>query len=72
LDKAEWNNTRLVKADAQDEVTKLKQQAGKDLFIFGSADLCSTLMRHGLIDEYRIGLAPVILGGAIRCSNPAR
>jgi dihydrofolate reductase len=62
LEKAEWTNTRLVKADAQDEVAKLKQQSGKDLFIFGSADLSSTLIRHGLIDEYRLGLTPVVLG----------
>jgi len=63
LDKPEWANTQLVKADAQDEVAKLKQQPGKDLFIFGSADLSSTFIRHGLIDEFRLGLAPVVLGG---------
>ena len=63
LDTPEWANTRLVKEDAQDEVAKLKQQPGKDLFIFGSADLSSTLMRHDLIDEYRLGLTPVVLGG---------
>jgi dihydrofolate reductase len=63
LAQVEWNNTRLVKADAQGEVAKLKQQPGKDLFIFGSADLSSTLMRHGLIDEYRLGLTPLVLGG---------
>jgi dihydrofolate reductase len=62
LEKAEWTNTRLVKADAQDEVARLKQQSGKDLFIFGSADLSSTLIRRGLIDEYRLGLTPVVLG----------
>lgn len=63
LDKAEWNNTRLVKSSAEDEVLKLKQQPGKDILIFGSANLCATLTRHGLIDEYRLGLAPVVLGG---------
>jgi dihydrofolate reductase len=63
LERAEWNNTRLVKANAEEEVPQLKQQPGKDLFIFGSANLSSTLMRHGLIDEYRLGLNPLILGG---------
>ena len=63
LEKAEWNNTRLVKENAEQEVAKLKQQPGKDLFIFGSANLSSTLMQHGLIDEYRLGITPVILGG---------
>jgi dihydrofolate reductase len=63
LEKAAWNNTKLVKENAEQEVAKLKQQPGKDLFIFGSANLSSTLMQHGLIDEYRLGLTPVILGG---------
>jgi dihydrofolate reductase len=60
---AEWNNTRLVHGSAEEEVGRLKRQPGKDLLIFGSADLSATLMRHGLIDEYRLALAPVILGG---------
>ena len=62
LEKAEWNNTRLVRENAAEEITKLKQQSGKDLFIFGSANLSSTLMQHGLIDEYRLGINPIILG----------
>jgi dihydrofolate reductase len=71
LAEAEWTHTRLVKADAQDEIAKLKQQPGKDLFIFGSADLSSTLMRHGLIDEYRLGLTPVILGAGNPLFKPS-
>jgi dihydrofolate reductase len=63
LESADWNNTRLVKADAADEVARLKEQSGKDLFIFGSADLSSSLMQQGLIDEYRLGLNPILLGG---------
>jgi dihydrofolate reductase len=63
LEKAEWNNTKLVKENAEQKVGKLKQQSGKDLFIFGSASFCSTLMQHSLIDEYRLGLTPVVLGG---------
>lgn len=62
LEKAEWNNTRLVKGDAAEEVARLKREPGKDLFIFGSASLSSTLTRHGLIDEYRLAVTPVILG----------
>ncbi|MBI3004829.1 MAG: dihydrofolate reductase [Ignavibacteriales bacterium] len=62
LQKAEWKNSRLVKENAVREVAKLKQDSGKDLYIFGSADLSSTLMQQGLIDEYRLGLTPVILG----------
>lgn len=62
LEKAEWNNTRLVKDNAVGEVSRLKQESGKDLFIFGSANLSASFMQHGLIDEYRLGLTPVILG----------
>ena len=62
LANADWQNTRLVNADAEAEVAKLKRQSGKDLFIFGSADLCATLMRAGLIDEYRLCLNPLVLG----------
>lgn len=62
LDRAEWNNTRLVRGPAEEEVRRLKQESGKDLFIFGSAKLCASLTRAGLIDEYRLGLNPVVLG----------
>lgn len=62
LDKVEWNNTRLVKGDAAEEISELRQQPGKDLLIFGSAGLASTLTNLGLIDEYRIMVNPVVLG----------
>jgi dihydrofolate reductase len=62
LDKAEWNNTRLIKDHVAEEITKLKQQPGKDLALFGSANLMSTLMQLDLIDEHRIMVNPVILG----------
>jgi len=62
LDKVEWNNTRLVKGDAVKEISQLKQEPGKDLLIFGSADLASSLTKHSLIDEYRIMVNPVVLG----------
>jgi len=63
LEKAEWNNTRLVKENPEEEVANLKRQPGEDIFIFGSANFSSTLMRHGLIDEYRLGFNPIVLGG---------
>ena len=62
LDKVEWKNSRLAKGNVAEEIAKLKQQPGKDLAMFGSADLASTFMRLGLIDEYRIFLNPVVLG----------
>ncbi len=61
LSKADWNNTKLVRDHAEEEIIRLKKQPGKDLFIFGSANLSSTLTRAGLIDEYRLCVAPVVL-----------
>jgi dihydrofolate reductase len=62
LNKVEWNNARLVKENVAEEVAWLKQQPGKDIALFGSADLASTLIRFGLIDEYRIFVTPFVLG----------
>ncbi len=62
LKKAEWNNTRLVKDNVVEEVIKLKKEPGKPLFVFGSADLSSTLLKHGLFDELDLALTPLLLG----------
>ena len=62
LDKVDWKNSRLVKENIAEEVSKLKQQPGKDLAVFGSSNLALTLVQHGLIDEYRIIVNPVVLG----------
>ncbi len=62
LTKADWNNTKLVKGNIAEEIAKLKQQPGKDLLLFGSADLASTLTQLGLINEYRLMVNPVVLG----------
>jgi dihydrofolate reductase len=57
-----WNNARLIKENIAEEVTKMKQERGKDMVIFGSGKLVSSFTQLGLIDEYRIILNPVILG----------
>lgn len=62
LEKVEWNNSRLIKENVAQEVEGLMQQKGKDLALFGSADLASTFIRLGLIDVYRIFVTPVVLG----------
>jgi dihydrofolate reductase len=62
LDKVEWNNSRLVKENIAGEVSQLKQQQGRDLAIFGSANLTMSLLQMGLIDELRIMVNPVVLG----------
>ena len=62
LDKAEWANTRVIKGDVAEEITRLKQEPGKDIAIFGSSDLTVSLLRMGLVDELRIMVHPVVLG----------
>ncbi len=62
LGEATWNNTRLLKGDAVEAVRGLKAEDGKDIFVFGSADLLASLLAAGLVDEYRLCLAPVVLG----------
>jgi dihydrofolate reductase len=66
LQKVEWNNSRLIKENVAEEISKLKQQPGKDMAIFGSSDLSVTLAKLGLIDEYRIMVNPVVLGNGTR------
>ncbi len=65
LEKAEWNNARLIKGHIDEEILKLKQQPGQDWYIFGSADLAAYFTQRGLIDEYRIIVNPVVIGSGM-------
>ena len=51
-------------------VARLKRESAKDIFLFGSADLAASLIPHGLIDEFRIAVNPVILGGGTPLFKP--
>ena len=62
LNTVDWANSILIKENASAEIAKLKAQEGKDLYVFGSAELSETFITDDLFDEYRIGIAPVILG----------
>jgi dihydrofolate reductase len=62
----EWNNSTLIKGNVAEKVSRLKQQPGKDILVFGSGDLVNTLMRHDLIDEYRLMVFPVVVGSGKR------
>jgi dihydrofolate reductase len=57
-----WQNARVAGGATVDVVAALKREPGRDLGLFGSADLAGTLARHELIDEYRIIVMPVVLG----------
>ncbi len=62
MQKADWQNTRLVKTDFAKVITSLKQEPGKDLCILGSSDLAVSFLEAGLLDEIRILLNPIVLG----------
>jgi dihydrofolate reductase len=58
----QFKNARVVKGDPAAVVAQLKQQAGKDMVIFGSGRLVSELAQAALIDEYQLRVNPVVLG----------
>lgn len=66
LKRADWNNSTIISGDVAAHVAKLKAQPGGDLLVYGSADLVDELLRHDLVDEYRLMVYPVILGSGKR------
>ncbi len=62
MKKADWKNTRIERRDVSEAVRKLKQQAGKNIVVWGGASFASSLIGLGLVDEYRLLVNPVILG----------
>ena len=62
LKKAEWKNSTLISGNVAEEISKLKQQPGKNISVVGSGTLVSSLMQLDLIDEIQIMLCPVVLG----------
>jgi class 3 adenylate cyclase/dihydrofolate reductase len=66
LKRADWNNSTIIAGDVAAQVAKLKAQPGGDLLVYGSADLVDELLRHDLVDEYRLLVFPVILGSGKR------
>ena len=56
------NNSTIIKGNIPEEVDKLKQQEGKDILVFGSAQLVRTLMSHDLVDELRLMVFPIVVG----------
>lgn len=62
LDKAEWNNSIIIKDNVMEEIRKLKQQDGKDITVHGSGKLAQSLIQAGLVDRIRLLVYPLVLG----------
>ncbi len=71
-----WQNSTLIQANVADEIARLKEQAGKDIQVLGSGELVQTLIRHDLVDEYRLMIHPLVVGSGKRLfregSSPTR
>lgn len=62
LTKLDWSNSELIKGDVAKEVKKLKEQAGPEIQVYGSGNLIQTLLKHDLVDEFRLKIFPITLG----------
>ena len=58
----QWQNATVLSGDPVEEVRALKEQSGQDIVVTGSIRLCHTLIRAGLVDEYRLFVYPVVQG----------
>lgn len=65
LDESEWDNTVLATGELVDEITKLKNQAGKDIIAYGGATFVSALIKHNLIDEFHLFVNPAAIGNGM-------
>jgi dihydrofolate reductase len=66
LEDPDWNNSTVLKGDVVKEVAKLKQELNGEIVVYGSFQLLRTLMEHGLVDELRLMIYPVVLGAGDR------
>jgi dihydrofolate reductase len=62
----EWKESFLIEGDAAEGIAKLKETEGPELQVHGSGNLIQTLMRHDLVDEYRLWVFPVVIGSGKR------
>jgi dihydrofolate reductase len=62
----DWQNSTVLEGDAADAIAALKQEDGGDLHVIGSAELVRTLIDRGLVDELRLMIDPILLGGGKR------
>jgi dihydrofolate reductase len=57
-----WSEARVMTGDLSESVTRLKQEAGKDIVVYGGAELARSLVKTGLVDEYQLLIHPTVLG----------
>jgi dihydrofolate reductase len=62
----EWQNSTLIKGDVPGEIRKIKAQPGKEIQVIGSGELVQTLIKHDLVDAYRLMIHPLVLGNGKR------
>lgn len=62
----EWSNSVLIEGDAGDGLAALKEEDGPELQVHGSSDLIQTLLRHNLVDEFRLWIFPLVIGSGKR------
>jgi dihydrofolate reductase len=65
LASAEWSNSTIIRGDIVAQVTKIKEQDGRDLALFGHGRLAQTLLENGLTDELRLSIHPVLAGAGL-------
>jgi dihydrofolate reductase len=66
LEEVGWNNSTLIGGNVAEEITRLKQQPGKDIAVLGSGTLVRSLLRGNLLDELRLIMHPIVLGSGKR------
>jgi dihydrofolate reductase len=62
----EWQNSELLQGDTVQAVRELKEKPGRDLVVIGSGDFAQTLIDNDLVDEYRLMIHPIVVGGGKR------
>ena len=62
----EWQPSVFLNGDIAEKITKIKQQEGPDLHVYGSANLVQTLLKHDLVDAFWLKIFPITLGGGKR------
>jgi dihydrofolate reductase len=66
LSVVDWNNSRLIRENIAEEIAKLREQHGQDILVGGSRSIVHLLIRHNLVDLYRLVVYPVVLGSGYR------